>query len=186
MNDGTTSIGDSSLLVVALGVGGALALVMAAAVSFRIFLRTRRGGGNGGSAADRAAAEVAAVRALLDLEFLDQLASAATPERVAELFTAMEQDCRGLIANMRQAAKMYDYGAVQEECVALAESCDAFGAIALAQMARNLYRALEDEAFRDADRKIAEMDKTTNRTFDAISSHLRLKGRRRAVKRVAA
>lgn len=117
---------------------------------------------------------------LIDIDFLDQLASAAPPESVADLFTAMAQDCRGCIDDIREAAKMTEFDRVQEECAALAESCDAFGATGLAAHAQKLKVAIAEREFGDAGRLMVEIDSVADKTFRAITRQLKDSARRRA------
>lgn len=118
----------------------------------------------------------AEARALVDLEFIEQLSSAATAASVAELFDAMAQDCRRSIADIQEAAKMSEFDAMQDECAALAESCEAFGAKALAVKATALRRSIRDRDFSEAGRLMVEIETVADRTFKAISRSLKESG----------
>lgn len=113
----------------------------------------------------------------LDVEFLDGLASAAPPARIAALLKAMMEDCRNRIGDIRDAAKAGDLFRLQEESAALAESCEAFGAEALAAEARALIVAVRDQAFDQAARTLLEIDTVAQLTFGSLSDRIAVGGR---------
>ena len=117
---------------------------------------------------------------LVDLDFLDQLASAAPPERVQDLFDAMADDCRRCIQDIRRAAKKSDFDGMNVECHALAESCDAFGALGLAKHARHLGEVALDREFKEMARLLVDIDGTADKTFHQITRSLKSVARRRA------
>lgn len=119
-------------------------------------------------------------RLFVDLEFLDQLTSAAPPESVADLFVAMSQDCRGCMDGIREAAKFGEYERAETECGALAESCDAFGARALALEARQLKLAFKERDLDLASRLMLDINGTADRTFRTTARHLKDGAKRRA------
>lgn len=177
---------DLSLLGIVVGGAGMFALFcLIAVVRMCLNHRARRAV----KAEKRDAAEPEAPEAahgLLDIEFLDQLTSAAPQDKVAELFAAMRADCQSIVSGMRDAARACDFDHVQEESASLAESCEAFGAVSLNQKARNLFNVIEAEGLEDVELLIADIDKTAKRTFDAIFDHLKAKTRRRGMRRLAA
>jgi len=152
--------------VIGLGVGAVVAMF----VLVRIVIRARQSSidmrADGGDA-------------LVDLDFIDQLAAAAPPDRVSELFSAMADDCRACIDEIRRSAKQSDFDRIQEECASLADSCDAFGAKGLAGHARALKIAVQDRSYKDAGRLIVEIDQVVERTFRLITQRLKKVGRRR-------
>ncbi len=147
------------------------AVLVGVIVLARIYLRARR---------ETHGLKTDAGEALVDLKFIDQLASAAPPDRVAELFVAMAQDCRTCVDDIRAAAKASDFDRVQEECAALADSCDAFGAKGMASFARALETAIDDRDFGAAGRMMVEIDTVAERTFKAINYRLKGGARSRA------
>jgi len=156
--------------IMALGALCLAGLVFAIVVA-RIYLRARR---------ETIELKTDTGKALVDLEFIDQLAAAAPADRVTELFTAMAQDCRACIDDIRGAAKLSDFDRVQEECASLADSCEAFGAKGLAGHARRLKTAVQDHDFNSAGRLIVEIDGVADQTFRAINYRIKRSSRGRA------
>jgi HPt (histidine-containing phosphotransfer) domain-containing protein len=167
MLDGAPQMNAAIWGVIALAIALAIVVVVMARVNLRARGRERK-------------LIVERTRSLVDMDFLDQLASAAPPESIAELFAAMAQDCRGCIDDIREAAKLNDFERVQEECAALAESCDAFGATGLANHARSLRQSIADREFGAAGRLMVELDGISDKTFKATSRLLKDSARRRS------
>lgn len=153
------------------GIALSLSLVIVVVVMTRINIRQRK--------RERELLDERA-RIFVDLDFLDQLTSAAPLESVSDLFTAMSEDCRGCIDDIRGAAKYGEYERAETECGSLADSCDAFGARALAIEARQLKLAFKDRDFDLASRLMADINGTADRTFRATARHLKDDARRRA------
>lgn len=118
-------------------------------------------------------------RLIIDIDFLDQLTSAAPADSVADLFAAMSQDCRGCIDDIRDAAKYGEFERAETEASALAESCEAFGARALAAEARKLKHAFKDRDFDLASRLMYELSDIADKTFKTTARHLKDAAKRR-------
>jgi len=153
------------------GIALSLSLFIVVVVMTRINIRQRR--------RERQLLDERA-RLFVDLDFLDQLSSAAPADSVADLFAAMSQDCHGCIDDIREAAKYGEFERAEAECGALAESCDAFGARALAIEARQLKLAFKERNFDLASRLMLDMNGTADRTFKTTARHLKDGAKRRA------
>lgn len=165
--DGASEFGFVEWSAIGLGLSTLVLVVVLA----RINLRMR--------AAERAEASELSAR-LVDLAFIDQLAAAAPAESVAELFSAMSQDCRACIAEIREAAKVSEFDRMQDECKALADSCEAFGAVGLGGHARALDRALTERNFEEAGRLMVDIGRVADDTFRSITRELKTAGKPRA------